>query len=138
VFCCQVCLCLCLIATVICLVTASGVGYLGYGRHGTCHGRHFDGGAKNCLAKIKNFIYSLLNLYFAPHTTINCKTASTRRARVLLIKPGVSCQHALPRIMTKLCYCDITRRSDIVICDKTRMLACHIYKTLSFSRNRKC
>jgi len=27
------------------------VAYLGYGRHGTCHGRHFDGGAK-CLAKI--------------------------------------------------------------------------------------
>jgi len=22
------------------------VAYLGYGRHGTCHGRHFDGGAK--------------------------------------------------------------------------------------------
>jgi len=22
------------------------VAYLGYGRHGTCHGGHFDGGAK--------------------------------------------------------------------------------------------
>jgi len=38
------------------------VAYLGYGRHGTCQGRHFDGGAK-----IKIFIYSFLNLYFAPH-----------------------------------------------------------------------
>jgi len=28
------------------------VAYLGYGRHGTCHGRHFDGGRKNCLAKL--------------------------------------------------------------------------------------
>jgi len=43
------------------------VAYLGYGRHGTCHGRHFDGGRKNCLAKIKIFMYSFLNLYFAPH-----------------------------------------------------------------------
>jgi len=43
------------------------MGYLGYGRHGTCHGRHFDGGRKNCLAKIKIFAYSFLNLYFAPH-----------------------------------------------------------------------
>jgi len=34
-------------------------------------------GRKNCLAKIKHFIYSFLNLYFAPHTIINCKAAST-------------------------------------------------------------
>jgi len=24
----------------------SAMAYLRYGRHGTCHGRHFDGGAK--------------------------------------------------------------------------------------------
>jgi len=27
-------------------VTLISVAYLGYGRHGTCHGRHIDGGAK--------------------------------------------------------------------------------------------
>jgi len=47
--------------------TLHAVAYLGYGRHGTCHGRHFDRGRKNCLAKIKLFMYSFLNLYFAPH-----------------------------------------------------------------------
>jgi len=26
-------------------------------------------GTQSCLAKIKNFIYSSLSLYFAPHTT---------------------------------------------------------------------
>jgi len=29
------------------------VAYLGYGRHGTCHGRHFDGGAKIAWKKLK-------------------------------------------------------------------------------------
>jgi len=29
----------------------TSVAYLGYGRHGTCHGRHFDGGGKISLAK---------------------------------------------------------------------------------------
>ena len=47
------------------LVLISGVS--GYGRHGTCHGRHFDGGRKNVLAKIKIYMYSFLYLYFAPH-----------------------------------------------------------------------
>jgi len=35
-------------------VTLISVAYLGYGRHGTCHGRHFDGERKNCLAKLKS------------------------------------------------------------------------------------
>jgi len=60
-------------------VTLISVAYQGYGRHGTCHGRHFDGGRKNCLAKIKIFIYSFFNLYFEPHAFINCKAASTSR-----------------------------------------------------------
>jgi len=46
---------------------AEPVTYLGYSRHGTCHGHHFDGGRHHCLAKIKIFMYSLLNLYSAPH-----------------------------------------------------------------------
>jgi len=39
-------------------------------------------GAQKLLGKIKICICSLLNLYFAPHATINCKTASTQRARI--------------------------------------------------------
>jgi len=34
-------------------------------------------GRKNCLEKVKSFIYSFLNVYFAPHTFTNCKAAST-------------------------------------------------------------
>jgi len=30
------------------------VAYLGYGRHGTCHGRHFDGGTKIAWQKLKS------------------------------------------------------------------------------------
>jgi len=36
--------------------------YLGYGRHGTCHGRQFDGGAKIAWQKWKFVTYSFLNL----------------------------------------------------------------------------
>jgi len=28
------------------------------------------------------FLYSILNVYFAPDSTINCKAASTRRAHI--------------------------------------------------------
>ena len=54
------------------------VAYLGYGRHGTCHRRHFDGGRKNYLAKIKIFMYSFLNLYFAPHARDVTRLDGTR------------------------------------------------------------
>jgi len=33
-------------------------------------------GAQKLLGKFKNYIYNFLNLYFAPHTIINCKAAS--------------------------------------------------------------
>ena len=36
-------------------------------------------GAQKLLGKIKIFIYSFFNLYFAPHAFINCKAASTPR-----------------------------------------------------------
>jgi len=39
------------------------VAYLGHGRHGTCHGRHFDGGAKIAWQKLKSVTYSFLNLF---------------------------------------------------------------------------
>jgi len=38
---------------------------------------------KNHLEKIKIFIYSFLNSYFALHTFINCKAASTQRPYVM-------------------------------------------------------
>jgi len=46
------------------------VTYLGYGWHGTWHGRHFDVGAK-LLGKMKTFTYSFLNVYFASHTFLS-------------------------------------------------------------------
>jgi len=36
-------------------------------------------GAQKCLAKTKFVIYSFLNLYLAPHTTIHHKAAPTQR-----------------------------------------------------------
>ena len=54
------------------------VAHLGYGRHGTCHGRHFDGGRKNFLAKIKIFMYSFLSLYFAPYARDVTRSDGTR------------------------------------------------------------
>jgi len=36
-------------------------------------------GAQKLLRKIKIFIASFFNLYFAPHAFINCKAASTPR-----------------------------------------------------------
>jgi len=42
-------------------------------------GATLTGGAKNCFAKIKIFIFSFFNLYFAPHAFINCKAASKPR-----------------------------------------------------------
>jgi len=55
------------------------VAYLGYGRHGSCHGRHFDGGAKGAWQKSKFKTCSFFNLCCAPHTTINCTAASIQR-----------------------------------------------------------
>jgi len=65
-------------------VTLVSVAYLGYGRHGTCHGRHFNG-AQKLLGKIKIFIYSFLNLYFAPHAFINCKVRGCGNLTVMQI-----------------------------------------------------
>jgi len=61
------------------LVVRGSVAYLGYGRHGPWHGRHFDGGAKIAWQKSKFVTCSFFNLYFAPHTAINCTTASIQR-----------------------------------------------------------
>jgi len=82
-------------------------------------------GRKNCFAKIKLFVYSFLNLYFAPHTFVNCKARSQSRA----------------------CCARTTKHYDkaVVLClnttvthwDRTRTLTCHIYETSSFSRYKK-
>ena len=76
-------------------------------------------GAQKLLGKIKIFIYSFLNLYFAPLAFINCKTASTPRPH---LKHYVGRVLASLSIMTKLRYCDITRGSDIAT-EQERSLA---------------
>ena len=64
-------------------------------------------GRKNCLTKIKIFIYSLLKLYCILRP-IKLHQHSAPASNVGHVTP------APPRIMTKLSYCDITQRSDIV------------------------
>ena len=65
------------------------VAYLRYGRHGSRHGRHFDGGAKIPWPKLRFVTCSSFNFHFAPQTTINCKTASTQRPCLM----HMVCQH---------------------------------------------
>jgi len=49
--------------------TLISVAYLRYGRHGTCHGRHFDGVEENCLAKLKSlFTVSLTSILRPMHS----------------------------------------------------------------------
>jgi len=40
-----------------------GSGVSRYGRHGTCHARHVEGGRKNCLAKIHLYLQFLESLF---------------------------------------------------------------------------
>jgi len=92
-------------------------------------------GRKNCLAKIKIFIYNSLNLYFALHTFINCKAASTQR-------PHLTTQRPHPALSRACCASTITHYDKTVVlwhnmrvrhCDRTKTLACHIHETSSFS-----
>ena len=79
-------------------------------------------GAQKLLGKIKIFIYSFLNLYFAPHAFINCKAASTPRP-YLKHNVGLGRVALAPlSIVAKLRYCDITQGSDIAI-EQERSLA---------------
>jgi len=87
-------------------------------------------GRKNCLAKIKIFICSFLNLYFAPHTFTNCKAATTQQRYVGRVA------RAPPSIMTKLWDCDITWRSDIMT-EQECSHAIARYETSSFSPYKK-
>jgi len=115
-------------------VTLISVAYLGYGRHGTCHGRHFDG-AQKLLGKIKIFIYSFFNLYFAPHAFTNCKAVSTPRPH---LKHYVGRVALAPlSIMTKLRYCDITQGSDIATEQECSLAMSSVHDASSFSRYKK-
>jgi len=77
----------------------------------------FQRGCKNCLEKIKIFIYVFLNLSFAPHTFSNCTAASIQRPASYPIGSCIKFGRvapAPPSIMAKLWDSDITQRSDIV------------------------
>jgi len=74
-------------------------------------GSHFNEGAKIIWQKLKLVIYTfwyLYYLYFAPHTTIYCQTASTERTYLVHEIRGVV--PAPSSIMTKLWYWGTTRR----------------------------
>ena len=77
-------------------------------------------GSQKLLGKIKMFIYSFFNLYFAPHAFINCKAASTPRPHLKHYVGRV--ELAPPSITTKLRYCDITQGLDIAT-EQERSLA---------------
>ena len=46
---------------------SSPVAYLGYDRHDTCHGRHFDGSAKIAGQELKCYLQFLEPLFCAPY-----------------------------------------------------------------------
>jgi len=62
--------------------------------------------------KLKFVVCGFCNLYFASHTTTNCKASSTQLLYLLQRFGHVA--SAPPRIMTKLWYCGTTRWSYIV------------------------
>ena len=85
-------------------------------------------GRNNCLANIKISDLELLEpLFCAPYTDwLQCCINTAPLSYAGRAAPASS------SIMIRLWYCDTTGRSDIVRCDRTRTLTCHIYKTSSF------
>jgi len=86
--------------------------------------------AQKLLGKIKIFIYSFFNLYFAPHAFINCKAASTPRPHL---------KHYAGRIVLAplSIYCDITRGSDIATEQERSLAMFSVHDASSFSRYKK-
>jgi len=92
-------------------------------------------GAQKLLGKTRIFIYSFFNLCFVPHAFINCKAASAPRPH---LKHYVGCVALAPlSIMTKLRYCDITRRSDIATEQERSLAMSSDHDASSFSRCKK-
>jgi len=52
--------CFCAVAHIL-----APVAYLGYGSHGSCHGRHFDSGSKIAWKKMKFMTCRFLTQFFA-------------------------------------------------------------------------
>ena len=108
---------------------SAAVACLGYGRLGTCHGRHFDGGAKFAWQKWNSLFTVSWTSICAPyiHKLQSCSyTAPLRRAFC-----ASTTMH-----YDKLWYYDITRRL-VRHYDIKRTLTSHSNVTSSFSRNRK-
>jgi len=106
------------------------VAYLGCGKHGSCHGRHYDGGAKIAWQTSDFVTCSSFNLYFEPHATINCTAGSIQRPSSAIIRACCA--------STK--HCDKTvvlwHNTTIRHCHRTRTLPCNIYKTSSSDSSR--
>ena len=104
------------------------VAYLGYGRHGSCHGRHFDGGAKGAWQNSKCMTCSFFNLYCTPHTTINCTAASIQRPSNAII--WVCC------VSTKHCEKTVVLWHNTTVrhCDRTRTLPCNTSSSDSYKQ----
>jgi len=104
------------------------VAYLGYGRYGTCHGRNFDGGRKNCLAKIKIFIFTASwNSILRPIQTQTVKLHQ-HSAPVSDVLGRECCVSTITYYgKTAVLWQNTTVRRD-----GTRTIACHVCKTSSF------
>jgi len=101
-------------------VMHSGVSTVGYGRHDSCHGRHFDGGANAASQKLKFVTCGFFNPYCAPHTTINYTAASKQRPSIAIIR--ACCANTKHCNKTVVLWHSTTVRH----CDKTRMLPFNI------------
>jgi len=103
------------------------VPFLGYGRHGTCHGRHFGGGAKFAWQKLKCYLQFLEHLPCAPH--------------IHKLQSCINNTAPLPNALRRACCASTTKHYDktgvlrrnrtVSHCDRTRTLACNAL-TLGF------
>jgi len=109
--------------------------YLRHSRHGTCHGSHFDGGAK-LHGKNQNLYWQFLEpLFCAPYIHKLQSCINTRQ------------RPSLPNALSRACCASTTKHYDKTValwhntrvtrCDRTRTLACHIYMASSLSRYKK-
>jgi len=81
---------------------------------------HAMGATLTGKQKLKFVVCGFCNLYFASHTTTNCKASSIQR--LYLMQRFGHVASAPPSIMTKLWYCGTTRWSHIVT-EQKRSLA---------------
>ena len=105
------------------------VACLGYGRHGTCHGRHFDWGAKIAWEKVK---FLITVTWTTSLRTMQSLTANASTQRPYLMQASCSSTIKFYDKTGVLWHNTMVRH-----CDKTRTLACHLQDLVLFTLSRK-